>query len=73
MKKSYIYYNQIDKEPGINQQQNFDIRKKKIVDINKLLNRVKVNNRNELKKKILLFTLTILTICCMATILIIVK
>ena len=35
------------------------IGEKQIVDINKLLNRVKINQRNEIKQKIIYYSLTI--------------
>ena len=35
------------------------IGKKQVVDINKLLNRVKINKKNEIKKKIIIYLLTI--------------
>ena len=73
MKKSYIYYNQIDKEPGINQQQNFDLRKKKIVDINKLLNRVKIDQKNETKQKIIFYSFTTLGLSLLGTLIALLK
>ena len=36
------------------------IGEKQVVDINKLLNRVKINQKNEMKKKIIFYSLTIL-------------
>ena len=36
------------------------ISKKKVVDINKLLNRVKVNQKNETKRKIILYSSVII-------------
>ena len=36
------------------------IDQKRIVDINKLLNRVKINQKNETKRKIIFYSLTIL-------------
>ena len=36
------------------------IGKKQIVDINKLLNRVKINQKNEIKQKIIFYSLSIL-------------
>tara|TARA_B100000787_G_scaffold157817_1_gene134827 strand:+ start:221 stop:448 length:228 start_codon:yes stop_codon:yes gene_type:complete len=36
------------------------IGEKQVVDINKLLNRVKIDQKNEMKKKIIFYSLTIL-------------
>ena len=47
------------------QNQNFD--PKIIVDINKLLNRVKVEEKNETKRKIIFFSLVILSLSLMGT------
>ena len=38
------------------------IEKKQVVDINKLLNRVKIDQKNEIKQKIIFYSVTILTI-----------
>ena len=38
------------------------INQKRIVDINKLLNRVKIDQKNETKRKIIFYSLTILAI-----------
>ena len=43
------------------------IGEKQIVDINKLLNRVKINQKNEIKKKIIFSSLSILTITLFVT------
>ena len=38
------------------------IGEKQVVDINKLLNRVKIDQKNEIKQKIIFYSVTILTI-----------
>ena len=38
------------------------LEKKQVVDINKLLNRVKIDKRNEIKKKIIFYSSTILAL-----------
>ena len=46
---------------------------KQVVDINKLLNRVKIDNRNETKKKIIFYSLTILALSFFSTFIIVIK
>ena len=43
------------------------IGEKQIVDINKLLNRVKINQRNEIKQKIIFYSLSILGLSLLGT------
>ena len=43
------------------------IGEKQIVDINKLLNRVKINQKNEIKQKIIFYSLTILMLFLLGT------
>ena len=43
------------------------IDKKKIVDINKLLNRVKIDQKNETKRKIIFYSSTILGLSLLGT------
>ena len=40
---------------------------KQVVDINKLLNRVKINQKNEIKQKIIFYSLTILMLFLLGT------
>jgi hypothetical protein len=64
-------------------QENFDIKKdiypsyntdQKInVDINKLLNRIKLDHKNEKKQKFIFFSLSILLICSMGIFISIIK
>ena len=43
------------------------ISKKKVVDINKLLNRVKIDQKNETKRKIIFYSLVILGLSLLGT------
>ena len=45
----------------------------RIVDINKLLNRVKIDQKNETKKKIIFYSLTTLALGLFSTLIIIIK
>tara|TARA_B100000787_G_C16115351_1_gene260060 strand:+ start:232 stop:462 length:231 start_codon:yes stop_codon:yes gene_type:complete len=58
-KKNYSHFKKVD--PKI------------VVDINKLLNRVKVEKKNELKKQITLYILVTLTISAVGTLISIIK
>ena len=49
------------------------IEQKRIVDINKLLNRVKIDQKNERKRKIIFYSLTILALCLFSTLIMIIK
>ena len=49
------------------------IDQKRIVDINKLLNRVKIDQKNETKRKIIFYSLTILVLGLFSTLIMIVK
>ena len=49
------------------------IDQKKIVDINKLLNRVKIDQKNETKRKIIFYSLTTLVLGLFSTLMMIVK
>ena len=49
------------------------IDQKKIVDINKLLNRVKIDQKNETKRKIIFYSLTTLVLGLFSTLIIIIK
>ena len=49
------------------------IDQKRIVDINKLLNRVKIDQKNETKKKIIFYSLTTLVIGLFSTLIMIVQ
>ncbi len=49
------------------------ISEKKIVDINKLLNRVKIEKKNETQKKIIFYSFTILLISLFGTLIALLK
>ena len=49
------------------------IDQKRIVDINKLLNRVKIDQKNETKRKIIFYSLTTLALGLFSTFIIIIK
>jgi hypothetical protein len=49
------------------------IDQKRIVDINKLLNRVRMDKKNENKKKIIFYSLTILALGIFSTLITVVK
>ena len=49
------------------------IDQKRIVDINKLLNRVKIDQKNETKRKIIFYSLTILALGLFSTFIMIIK
>ena len=75
MKKNIFYnYKLIKKNlniKGLSQSQ--DINPKIIVDINKLLNRVKVDQHNEQKKNLIFFSLGILLLALMGTFILITR
>ena len=50
-----------------------DINEKKVVDINKLLNRVKIEQKNETKKKIFFYSSTVLALGFVTTFIAILK
>ena len=49
------------------------IGEKQVVDINKLLNRVKIDQKNETKRKIIFYSLTILALGLFSTLIMIIK
>ena len=65
-----FYHNEksIDQNPitkKLSKAQN--ISKKQVVDINKLLNRVKIDQKNEIKRKIIFYSFVILGLSLLAT------
>ena len=62
MPKVYFHNNKsIDQDINTNKLSKVQhIGEKQIVDINKLLNRVKINQKNEIKQKIIFYSLSIL-------------
>ena len=49
------------------------VSEKQVVDINKLLNRVKIDQKNETKRKIIFYSLTILALGLFSTLIMIIK
>ena len=49
------------------------VREKQVVDINKLLNRVKLDKKNETKKKFIFYSLTILGLSLLGTLITVLK
>ena len=49
------------------------VSEKQVVDINKLLNRVKINQKNEIKRKIIFFSSTVLGLCLFGTLITLLK
>ena len=75
MKKNIFYNHQIAKNNlDIKElSQHKKVEKKISVDINKLLNRVKIDKKSEIKKKFIFFSIAILLLGLMGTFLLIVK
>ena len=69
MQKMYFHNNKsIDQNIDTNKLSKVQrIGEKKIVDINKLLNRVKINQKNEIKQKIIFYSLSILGLSLLGT------
>jgi hypothetical protein len=69
MQKMYFHNNKsIDQ--NINTKKLFKVQhisEKNVVDINKLLNRVKINQKNEIKQKIIFYSLSILGLSLLGT------
>ena len=49
------------------------VSEKQVVDINKLLNRVKINQKNETKRKFIFYSLTVLSLSLMGTLITVLK
>ena len=49
------------------------IGEKEVVDINKLLNRVKINQKNEIKQKIIFYSFTLLVLFLLGTLIALLK
>ena len=75
MQKSYLHNNKnINEDKGQNDFiQTPKTEKKVVVDINILLNRVKIEEKNESKKKFIFFALTTLAISLFGTFITIIK
>ena len=49
------------------------VSEKQVVDINKLLNRVKIDQKNEIKRKFIFYSLTILSLSLLGTLITVLK
>ena len=49
------------------------IKKKQVVDINKLLNRIKIDQKNETKRKIIFYSSTVLGLSLIGTLITLIK
>ena len=71
-----IFDNNKSKNESKRQKKNIPVQyidQKRIVDINKLLNRVKIDQKNETKQKIIFYSLTILALGLFSTFIMIIK
>jgi len=59
MQKNYFHNNTVANKNEVKKKklQTHNIEQKRVVDINILLNKVKINNKNEVKKKIIFFSI----------------
>ena len=75
MPKTYFHDNKHNSEKKI-QKKNIPtqfIDQERIVDINKLLNRVRIDKKNETKRKIIFYSLTILALGLFSTFITVIK
>ena len=71
-----IFDNNKSKSESKSQKNNIPVQyidQKRIVDINKLLNRVKIDQKNETKRKIIFYSLTTLALGLFSTLIMIIK
>ena len=71
-----IFDNNKSKSESKGQKKNIPIQyidQKRIVDINKLLNRVKIDQKNETKRKIIFYSLTTFVLGLFSTLIMIIK
>ena len=71
-----IFDNNKSKSESKSQKKNIPVQyidQKRIVDINKLLNRVKIDQKNERKRKIIFYSLAILALGLFSTLIMIIK
>ena len=75
MQKAYFHNRKHNSEKKVQKKTNLlqYIDEKRIVDINKLLNRVRIDKKNETKKKIIFYSLTTLVLGLFSTLIMIVK
>ena len=70
------FYKKKSTNQNINEKRLFDAQhtsKKQVVDINKLLNRVKIDKKNETKRKIIFYSLTTFVLGLFSTLIMIIK
>ena len=75
MQKIY-FHNGKSTDKNLNTKKSFGaqpIGEKQIVDINKLLNRVKIDQKNERKRKIIFYSLTILALGLFSTLITVIR
>ena len=75
MQKAYFHNNKHNSEKKV-KKKNIPLQyidQNRIVDINKLLNRVKIDQKNETKRKIIFYSLTTLALGLFSTLIIIIK
>ena len=71
-----IFDNNKSKSENKSQKKNIPVQyidQKKIVDINKLLNRVKIDQKNETKRKIIFYSSTLLGLSLLGTLITVLK
>ena len=75
MKKTYLHNYKISNENNVKKKnlQLADVNLKSVVDINILLNRVKVEEKNEIKRKIMFFSFITLILVFFGTLITIIK
>ena len=75
MQKAYFHNRKHNSEKKVQKKTNLlqYIDEKRIVDINKLLNRVRIDEKNDTKKKIIFYSLTILALGLFLTFIMIIK
>ena len=74
--KKVFYYKERLIDQNINTKKLFkaqNINEKQVVDINKLLNRVKIDQKNETKRKFIFYSLTILSLSLLGTLITVLK
>ena len=75
MPKTYFHDNKHNSEKKI-QKKNIPtqfIEQERIVDINKLLNRVRIDKKNEIKRKIIFYSSAILALSLFSTFILVIK
>ena len=75
MRKMY-FYNGKSIDQNINTKRLSEVQQvseKQVVDINKLLNRVKIDQKNETKRKFIFYSLTVLSLSLLGTLITVLK